>query len=176
MQSIIKEEREDRENNSCLLCEYKIMKFQIEFKKKTFIPTAIAFFIMLGFCLYSGKTPLMAVLFGAIYFAIKNITVTLTPKLNGLWVALEVIVCSLFTELLIHHMLLLPEDRVRITKEKWILNLLCCLVAYLVMICITARPKIACMITYIVLMSLAGINYFVYKFRGNEFSFNDIKD
>lgn len=175
MQSIIKEEREDRENNSCLLCEYKIMKFQIEFKKKTFIPTAIAFFIMLGFCLYSGKTPLMAVLFGAIYFAIKNITVTLTPKLNGLWVALEVIVCSLFTELLIHHMLLLPEDRVRITKEKWILNLLCCLVAYLVMICITARPKIACMITYIVLMSLAGINYFVYKFRGNEFSFNDFK-
>lgn len=175
MQSIIKEEREDRENSSCLLCEYKIMKFQIEFKKKTFIPTAIAFFIMLGFCLYSGKTPLMAVLFGAIYFAIKNITVTLTPKLNGLWVALEVIVCSLFTELLIHHMLLLPEDRVRITKEKWILNLLCCLVAYLVMICITARPKIACMITYIVLMSLAGINYFVYKFRGNEFSFNDFK-
>lgn len=175
MQSIIKEEREDRENNSCLLCEYKIMKFQIEFKKKTFIPTAIAFFIMLGFCLYSGKTPLMAVLFGAIYFAIKNITVALTPKLNGLWVALEVIVCSLFTELLIHHMLLLPEDRVRITKEKWILNLLCCLVAYLVMICITARPKIACMITYIVLMSLAGINYFVYKFRGNEFSFNDFK-
>lgn len=175
MQSIIKEEREDRENSSCLLCEYKIMKFQIEFKKKTFIPTAIAFFIMLGFCLYSGKTPLMAVLFGAIYFAIKNITVTLTPKLNGLWVALEVIVCSLFTELLIHHMLLLPEDRVRITKEKWILNLLCCLVAYLVMICITARPKIACMITYIFLMSLAGVNYFVYKFRGNEFSFNDIK-
>ena len=151
------------------------MKFQIEFKKKTFIPTAIAFFIMLGFCLYSGKTPLMAVLFGAIYFAIKNITVTLTPKLNGLWVALEVIVCSLFTELLIHHMLLLPEDRVRITKEKWILNLLCCLVAYLVMICITARPKIACMITYIVLMSLAGINYFVYKFRGNEFYFTDFK-
>lgn len=175
MQSIIKEERGDREINSCLLCEYNIMKFQIEFKKKTFIPTAIAFIVMLGFCLYSGKTPLMAVLFGAIYFAIKNITVTLTPKLNGLWVALEVIVCSLFTELLIHHMLLLPEDRVRITKEKWILNLLCCLVAYLVMICITARPKIACMITYIVLMSLAGINYFVYKFRGNEFSFNDFK-
>lgn len=175
MQSIIKEEREDRENNSCLLCEYKIMKFQIEFKKKTFIPTAIAFFVMLGFCLYSGKTPLMAVLFGAVYFAIKNMNVILTPKLNALWVALEVIVCSLFTELLIHHMLLLPEDRVRITEEKWILNLLCCLVAYLVMICITARPKIACMITYIVLMSLAGINYFVYKFRGNEFSFNDFK-
>lgn len=175
MQSIIKEEREDRENNSCLLCEYKIMKFQIEFKKKTFIPTAIAFFVMLGFCLYSGKTPLMAVLFGAVYFAIKNMNVILTPKLNALWVALEVIVCSLFTELLIHHMLLLPEDRVRITEEKWILNLLCCLVAYLVMICITARPKIACMITYIFLMSLAGVNYFVYKFRGNEFSFNDIK-
>lgn len=151
------------------------MKFQIEFKKKTFIPTAIAFFVMLGFCLYSGKTPLMAVLFGAVYFAIKNMNVILTPKLNALWVALEVIVCSLFTELLIHHMLLLPEDRVRITEEKWILNLLCCLVAYLVMICITARPKIACMITYIFLMSLAGVNYFVYKFRGNEFSFNDIK-
>lgn len=151
------------------------MKFQIEFKKKTLITTAIAFLVMLGFCLYSGKTPLMALLFGVIYFGIKNINVELSPKLNGLWLTLEVLVCSVFTELLIRHMLLTPEDRIRLTNEKWLLNVLCCMVAYLVMICVTARPKIACMITYIFLMSLAGINYFVYQFRQNEFSFNDLK-
>ena len=151
------------------------MRFQIEFKKKPVITTAIAFFVMLGFCLYSGKTPLMALLFGVIYFAIKNINIELTPKLNGLWLALELIVCSVFTEILIQHMLLVPEDRIRISDEKRFLNILCCLVAYLVMVCITARPKIACMITYIFLMSLAGINYFVYQFRQNEFSFNDLK-
>lgn len=151
------------------------MKFSFKLEKRNYISTAIAFAVMLGVCLYSGKTPLMALLFGALYFLLKNMTVELSQKFNYLWLVLEVIVCSLFTEILIQHMLLLPEDRRRITDQKWILNVLCCMVCYLVMIFITARPKIACIISYIFLMVMGGINYFVYQFRQNEFSFSDVK-
>lgn len=151
------------------------MKFGFTFQKRSCITTGIAFAVMLAFCLYSGKTPLMAVLFGAIYFLLKSISVELTPKLNYVWLTLEVALSSVFTEVLIQHMLLLPEDRTRITSQKWILNVLCCAVVYAGLIFVTARPKIACMTAHIFLMSLGGINYFVWQFRQNEFTFGDLK-
>ena len=151
------------------------MKFGFTFEKRNCITSGIAFAVMLGFCLYSGKTPLMAVIFGAIYFLLKGLSIELTPKLNYVWLALEVAVSSVFTELLIQHMLLLPEDRTRITSQKWTLNILCCAVVYLGLIFLTARPKIACMTAHIFLMSLGGINYFVWQFRQNEFTFGDLK-
>ena len=151
------------------------MKFEFTFEKRNCITSGIAFAVMLGFCLYSGKTPLMAVIFGAVYFLLKGLSIELTPKLNYVWLALEVAVSSVFTELLIQHMLLLPEDRTRITSQKWTLNILCCAVVYLGLIFLTARPKIACMTAHIFLMSLGGINYFVWQFRQNEFTFGDLK-
>ena len=92
------------------------MKFGFTFEKRNCITSGIAFAVMLGFCLYSGKTPLMAVIFGAVYFLLKGLSIELTPKLSYVWLALEVAVSSVFTELLIQHMLLLPEDRTRITS------------------------------------------------------------
>ena len=151
------------------------MKFGFTFEKRNCITSGIAFAVMLGFCLYSGKTPLMAVIFGAVYFLLKGLSIELTPKLSYVWLALEVAVSSVFTELLIQHMLLLPEDRTRITSQKWTLNILCCAVVYLGLIFLTARPKIACMTAHIFLMSLGGINYFVWQFRQNEFTFGDLK-
>ena len=151
------------------------MKFGFTFEKRNCITSGIAFAVMLGFCLYSGKTPLMAVIFGAVYFLLKGLSIELTPKLNYVWLALEVAVSSVFTELLIQHMLLLPEDRTRITSHKWTLNILCCSVVYLGLIFLTASPKIACMTAHIFLMSLGGINYFVWQFRQNEFTFGDLK-
>lgn len=151
------------------------MKFGFTFEKRNCITSGIAFAVMLGFCLYSGKTPLMAVIFGAVYFLLKGLSIELTPKLNYVWLAIEVAVSSVFTELLIQHMLLLPEDRTRITSQKWTLNILCCAVVYLGLIFLTARPKIACMTAHIFLMSLGGINYFVWQFRQNEFTFGDLK-
>ena len=39
----------------------------------------------------------------------------------------------------------------------------------------TSNTGLTCLISHIVLLSLAGINYFVYLFRGNEFIFSDLK-
>ena len=137
--------------------------------------TAIIFCIMLALCLYSGKTPVMAFVFGACYFLIKNSTICLPQKFSYALLLLEVVVSSIFTVVMIQHMLLTPEYRVKMTSSKWILNVLCCMVVYLTFIFITARPKIACMISYIALVSFGGVNYFVYQFRQNEFTFGDLK-
>ena len=58
------------------------MKFGFTFEKRNCITSGIAFAVMLGFCLYSGKTPLMAVIFGAVYFLLKGLSIELTPKLS----------------------------------------------------------------------------------------------
>ena len=54
-------------------------------------------------------------------------------------------------------------------------NVLCCLVVFLAVQVFTNNTGLTCLISHIVLLSLAGINYFVYLFRGNEFIFSDLK-
>lgn len=150
------------------------MKFRFELKKKNYIVTAIVFVIMLGLCLYSGKTPLMAVLFSAIYFGIKGLEIELEPKLTYVWLLLEVLVSAIFTDLLIQTMLLTPDLRGKISTFRLSLNILCCLVVYLGALFLSARPKIAFSISYICLMIFGGVDYFVYQFRQNEFQFADL--
>lgn len=150
------------------------MKFRFELKKKNYIVTAIAFVFMLGFCLYSGKTPLMAVLFSAIYFGIKGLNVELHPKLTYVWVLLELLVSAIFTALLIQTVLLTPDLRGKISTYRLFLNILCCVVVYLGALFLSARPKIAFSVSYICLMLFASVDYFVYQFRQNEFQFADL--
>ena len=58
---------------------------------------------------------------------------------------------------------------------KWVLNVLCCLVVYLVVQLFTNNAGLSCIISHTSLLSFAFINYFVYLFRGNEFTFSDIR-
>ena len=55
------------------------------------------------------------------------------------------------------------------------LNVLCCLVVYLAVQVFTKNVGLTCVISHIALMTFAGINYFVYLFRGNEFIFSDLR-
>jgi len=150
------------------------MKFRFKLEKRNYIFTAITFMIMIGLCLYSGKTPLIAILFAAVYFGIKGLNIELNPKLTYVWLLIELLVSGIFTELLIQTILLPPELRTKISIIRLILNILCCLVVYLVALFLSVRPKIAFSVSYILLMIFCGINYFVYQFRQNEFQFSDI--
>ena len=82
---------------------------------------------------------------------------------------------SIFTAYHIQYLLLDAELRSRITREKMIYNILCCLVVFLVVQIVTNRAGLSCIIAHTFLMLVAGINYFVYLFRGNEFIFSDLK-
>lgn len=114
-------------------------------------------------------------LFGAFYFGIKSLEVTLNDKIPWIWTAIMLGTGSAFTAYHVQYLLLEADLRSKITSEKMLLNVLCCLFVFLVVQIFTNNTGLTCIIAHIALLSLAGINYFVYLFRGNEFIFSDLK-
>lgn len=155
--------------------KHSVRLIELDYKKTNIRAGLIAFAVMLGFCLYGGVNVLVAAAAGLIYFGIKNLRITLPEKANPLWAALEIFLSAIMTEHMVQYLLLDAElrEKISVNHTRW--NVLCCMAFYLAMLVITAKPKIACMTGHIFLLSLSGINYFVYQFRGNEFSFGDLK-
>ena len=148
---------------------------EIDFQKSNIVKGIIALAVMLAFSLYAGISVLPAIGGAMVYFAVKNLKIHFPQDLNPLWVGMEIALSGLMTEKLVQYLLLDEELRVLISPYYTRVNVLCSIVFYLLLLLITARPKIACIVGHTALMILAGINYFVYQFRGNEFSFGDLK-
>ena len=149
--------------------------FAYAFTKKQLRAALIAFAVMLGFCIYGHTNIALALICGGVYYLIKGMTIHLPEKLNYLWLSIELFLCSLFTVYLVQFLLLDDELRAKTTPDKLRLNVLCALAFYLIVMAIVARISKCVMISHITLLSLAGINYFVYRFRGNEIIFSDWK-
>lgn len=113
--------------------------------------------------------------FGALYFLIKSVKIELSEKLPWLWTAVMLAASSVFTAYQVQYLLLDAELRAKITDTKMFQNVLCCLVIYVAVQIFTNNTGLTCIISHLFLMILAGINYFVYLFRGNEFIFSDLK-
>lgn len=113
--------------------------------------------------------------FGGLYFFIKSLKIELSEKLPWLWSAVMLGTGSVFSAYQVQYLLLDAELRAKITDTKMFQNVLCCLVIYLAVQIFTNNTGLTCIISYVAIMSLAGINYFVYLFRGNEFIFSDLK-
>lgn len=113
--------------------------------------------------------------FGGLYFFIKSLKIELSEKLPWLWSAVMLGTGSVFSAYQVQYLLLDAELRAKITDAKMFQNVLCCLVIYLAVQIFTNNTGLTCIISYVAIMSLAGINYFVYLFRGNEFIFSDLK-
>ena len=114
--------------------------------------------------------------FGVSYFLIKSLSV----ELNNKWLRLALGILmlggsSVMTAHMVQYLLLDAELRARIMDNKMFLNVLCCLVVYLAVQVFTKNVGLTCIISHIALMTFAGINYFVYLFRGNEFIFSDLR-
>lgn len=113
--------------------------------------------------------------FGVLYFFIKSLKVELSEKFSWLWTLLMIVCSSIFSAYQVQYLLLDAELRAKISDTKMFQNVLCCLVVYIVVQIFTNNTALTCIISHISLMILAGINYFVYLFRGNEFIFSDLK-
>lgn len=113
--------------------------------------------------------------FGGVYFFIKSLKIELSEKLPWLWSALMIGIGSVFSAYQVQYLLLDAELRAKITDTKMFQNVLCCLVIYFVVQIFTNNTGLTCIISHLAFMILAGINYFVYLFRGNEFIFSDLK-
>lgn len=113
--------------------------------------------------------------FGVLYFFIKSLKIELSDKLSWLWTGLMLGLGAVFTAFHVQYLLLDAELRAKISNEKMLLNILCCLVVFLAVQCFTNNAGLTCIISHVLLLLIAGINYFVYLFRGNEFIFSDLK-
>lgn len=151
------------------------MKVKLYFDKGNLGRLAIAMVLALVLFFQTGFSVWVLPGFALLYFFIKSLRVELNEKLSWLWTGLLFGLSSIFTAYHIQFLLLDAELRAKITQEKMVLNILCCLVVFLAVQVFTNNVGLTCIISHILLISLGGINYFVYLFRGNEFIFSDVK-
>ena len=152
------------------------MKIRLNFEKTNLIRLIVAM-IFAAVLYYKVAFPVYVLAgFGVSYFLIKSLSV----ELNNKWLRLALGILmlggsSVMTAHMVQYLLLDAELRARIMDNKMFLNVLCCLVVYLVVQVFTKNVGLTCVISHIALMTFAGINYFVYLFRGNEFIFSDLR-
>lgn len=151
------------------------MKIKLQFEKGNVGRLAVAMvlaavlFFNIGFSVYA------LIGFGLCYFFVKSLEIELSPKLSGVWSAIMILLGGVFTAYHVQYLLLDGELRAKITMEKMILNIVCCLVVFVAVQVFINNTGAACITAHVFLMVMAGINYFVYLFRGNEFIFSDLK-
>ena len=152
------------------------MKIRLNFEKTNLIRLIVAM-IFAAVLYYKVAFPVYVLAgFGVSYFLLKSLSV----ELNNKWLRLALGILmlggsSVMTAHMVQYLLLDAELRARIMDNKMFLNVLCCLVVYLAVQVFTKNVGLTCVISHIALMTFAGINYFVYLFRGNEFIFSDLR-
>ena len=150
-------------------------KVKLEYDKKNNIRAAIAIILAIVMYVTIGFHIGVLVAYGLLYYLIKSLKIDLDQRCSWLWTAILFVGGAIFTTFSIQYMLLDSELFQRMSDLKWVLNVLCCLVVYLVVQLFTNNAGLSCIISHVSLLSFAFINYFVYLFRGNEFAFSDIR-
>lgn len=151
------------------------MSIKLEFQKENLGRLCIA--MIFAAVLYWNVRYTFWVLpvFGAFYFLIKSLFIEIGGRAKGFAAAVVLAAGAACTAYLVQYLLLDAELRAKITHEKMWLNIVCCLVVFLVVQLFTNNTGLTCIIAHLSLMCLAGINYFVYLFRANEFIFSDLR-
>ncbi|MGN0342300.1 MAG: LTA synthase family protein [Roseburia sp.] len=158
--------------------------FQVKKKGFTFewrptwrnsIISVIALAVMLFLCIYGKTNVLYGIGAGLVVLLLLCIRVELPRQGNLLWVPVILGFSAWMSVKLVQYMLLEEDLRGKISTNRFWLNVLCALLLYLIMLAVSARTNVACGISHVFWIFLASVNYFVYQFRGNEFSMTDIK-
>lgn len=151
------------------------MKIGFEYDKKNNIRFAVAFFLAVVMYFAIGFELWVLLIFGALYYLIKSLAVTLDERLPWLWTIILFSGGAAFTMFSIQYLLLEPEFFSRTTNRMLFLNVLCCLVVYFLVQLFTNNSGLTCIISHVALLVFGFINYFVYLFRQNEFIFADLR-
>lgn len=151
------------------------MKIKLEFQKAGIGWLFVALVMGAVFWWVSGFSPVLLLVFGVLYFLIQCLKVETNPKYAWMNMAALTAAGSVFSAYHVQYLLLDAELRTKITGEKMLLNILCCLTVYLAVQVFMPQTGVACIIAHAMIMLLAAINYFVYLFRGNEFIFADLR-
>ncbi len=151
------------------------MKVCLKFDKKNVIRLLIAEILAAVMFLTVGFRWWVLLLYGILYFGIKSLRVDLDERLSWLFAGLMFAVGAMVSTFSIQHLLLERELFVKTTTEKMALNICCCLVFYLVIQIFTNNAALTCIISHLFFVIIGFVDYFVYEFRQNEFTFSDFR-
>lgn len=151
------------------------MKIRLEYDKKNFIWLGGAVVIAIALYLLTGCNIWSVLLFCGAFYVLKSMKLELSEKLPWIWTAILFAGGSVLTTFSIQYLLLDAELFAKTTTAKWNLNVVCVLVFYLLMLLVTNRAGIGCAISHTLLVLFGFVDYFVYLFRQNEFSFADLR-
>lgn len=153
------------------------MKFKIGlvYNWKNSIYVAVASVLAVSLAITSGCHIVVPLVFAALYYLVKSLCIELDERLPWLWTGILFVGGAALSTFSTQYLLLDSELFSRLKTEKWLLNILCALVVYLLIQLFINNSSASCIIASVFLLVLAFANYFVYLFRGNEFSFADIR-
>lgn len=151
------------------------MKITVEITKKKILFTGIVTLSSLLAHFLAGISLFNMCLFPLLFFCAEVLEIELKGKWNFAVIVPVFALSSFVTTWTVQYLLLEEDLRDRISDEKFMLNILCCLFCYMFIQTITNNTARTCVITHLILLVFAGANYFVYGFRGNEITFGDIK-
>lgn len=106
---------------------------------------------------------------------ILSLDITLDERLPWLWTGILFSYGAAFSMFSVQYLLLEQELFQKTSSEKLYLNVLCVWVVYLLVQMISNHTAITCVVSHGFFLILGFINYFVYLFRQNEFSFADLR-
>lgn len=151
------------------------MKIRLEYDKKNNIRFAVAFFLAIVMYFTIGYPIWVLLAYGVLYYLIKSLKIELDERLPWLWTVILFGGGATLTMFSIQYLLLEWDLFMLTSDEKLFLNVLCCLVFYLLVQLFTNNTGLTCIISHITLICVGFINYFVYLFRQNEFTFSDLR-
>lgn len=150
-------------------------KIQLEYDKKNNIRAAVAVLLAIVMYVAIGYHIAALIAYGLAYYLIKSLKIDLDERYPWLWTVILFAGGAVLTAFSIQYLLLDAENFAKMSDMNWLLNALCCFVVYLVIQLFTNNSGLSCIIAHTFLLCFGFINYFVYLFRGNEFSFSDIR-
>lgn len=160
-------------------CIVEIMKIkcsiQLKYSKKSNIWILLAVVLGVVLWLVSGISLWTVPIFVGVLAVLLNLEITLDERLPWLWTGILFGIGSVLSMYSVQYLLLNQELFKKTSSEKLILNVLCVLVVYFLVQTIGNNTAISCVISHCFFLVLGFINYFVYLFRQNEFSFSDLR-
>lgn len=151
------------------------MEFSFRCDKKNIIWFSIVILIAGILCLSAKYSWPFLIEFGIIYALIKCVKLELKGRLQWLGTGVLLVGGSILTMFSIQYLLLEWDLFMKTTDAKLVINVFCCLAVYFLVHLFTNNVSITCWISHLALVFFGFVNYFVYLFRGNEFSFADMK-
>lgn len=151
------------------------MKIRFKVEKKDFIWLTVMAIIAIAARFAAVFAWWSIPIFVAAFFGIKCLEIETSEKMPAVFVAAILALGATATMFLIQYMILDPELYAKTKAIKMFLNVLCILVFFLIVQAATNNPALSTIISGTALLSFGFVDYFIYEFRQNEFTFSDFK-